>query len=676
MTLALFRAATQCCFRISRSSEGLKSFTRTTLPIILGGSTTLCLVGFNLRNVKAEAPSKREKEILPSRVVEAKSEKLSSTDPSKDHPFPWIKFLGYITPHFHYLICAVSSAIAVAYFNIKIPLLLGDIVNVVSSYISETVLSEMRHDNFLREMKEPALSMIKFYAAQSICTIAYIYSLACLGERMAASLRKDLFNSIICQDIAFFDEHKTGEIVSRLSADVQEFKSSFKLVISQGLRSSAQASGCIVSMYMISPQMTSAMGVIVPTVILGGTYIGSYLRVLSKKAQAQVAKATAVGEECISNIRTVRGFAMEDAEMELYSREVDKTRDFNEALGLGIGVFQGASNFFLNSIVLGTITYGGYLMSDDNLNPGQLMSFLVSVQTIQRSITQVSLLFGHLVKGMASGSRIFEYIEKVPLIPISGGVKIPYHSFFGDVEFKNITFSYPTRPEQAVLKDFSLRIPPSKTVALVGTSGGGKTTIAALLERFYDINGGGSLEIDGINIRDLDPSWLRGSAIGYINQEPVLFATSVIENIRYGRPNATDNEVYEAAKAAHVDDFVRTFPDGYSTILGERGVTVSGGQKQRIAIARALLKNPPILILDEATSALDAESERIVQEALDKLSKGRTSLVIAHRLSTIKNADVIAVIDKGVMAEIGTHAALKRKGGIYSRLIEQQEFRE
>ncbi|CAB4057285.1 ABCB8 [Lepeophtheirus salmonis] len=421
---------------------------------------------------------------------------------------------------------------------------------------------------------------------------------------MAASLRKDLFNSIICQDIAFFDEHKTGEIVSRLSAD--ELCSGIGLYCFDVYDFSTNdfCDGCDRSNHHS-----------------GGTYIGSYLRVLSKKAQAQVAKATAVGEECISNIRTVRGFAMEDAEMELYSREVDKTRDFNEALGLGIGVFQGASNFFLNSIVLGTITYGGYLMSDDNLNPGQLMSFLVSVQTIQRSITQVSLLFGSINPDFWRRQN-------------------PLSFFFGDVEFKNITFSYPTRPEQAVLKDFSLRIPPSKTVALVGTSGGGKTTIAALLERFYDINGGGSLEIDGINIRDLDPSWLRGSAIGYINQEPVLFATSVIENIRYGRPNATDNEVYEAAKAAHVDDFVRTFPDGYSTILGERGVTVSGGQKQRIAIARALLKNPPILILDEATSALDAESERIVQEALDKLSKGRTSLVIAHRLSTIKNADV------------------------------------
>ncbi|QQP35441.1 ATP-binding cassette sub-family B member 8 mitochondrial [Caligus rogercresseyi] len=626
MTFTLFRAAAWACSRRSWTSSRLQSFIhakKKTLPLILGGSSTICLIGYGFGNVLAEAPQKEVVDLLPRDKIQSKER--------SEHPFPWIKFFTYVRPHLHYLLAAISTAIA----------------------------------TFLRDIKEPAVQMIQYYAAQSLCTVAYIYSLACLGER-------DLFRSLLSQDVAFFDENKTGELISRLSGDVQDFKSSFKMVISQGLRSSAQATGCVASMYMISPQMTSAMGVAVPSIIIVGTYLGSFLRVLSKEAQAQylflyfqIAKALAVGEECIGNIRTVRAFAMEDGEMDLFSQETEKAQSLNERLGLGIGAFQGASNFFLNAIVLGTITYGGYLMSDGGLNSGQLMSFLVSVQTIQRSLTQVSLLFGHLVKGLASGSRVFEYIERVPSIPLTGGEKIPYHSFFGDIQFKNVSFSYPTRPEQVVLQDFSLRIPPSKSVAL--------STIAALLERFYDINLGGSIEIDGKNLRDLDPTWLRGSAIGYINQEPVLFATSVMENIRYGRPTATDAE---AAKAANVDEFVSRFPSGYATVLGERGVTVSGGQKQRIAIARALLKNPSILILDEATSALDAESERLVQEALEKLSKGRSSLIIAHRLSTIRNADAIAVIDKGVVAEIGTHGALKRKGGLYARLIEQQEFRD
>jgi len=222
------------------------------------------------------------------------------------------------------------------------------------------------------------------------------------------------------------------------------------------------------------------------------------------------------------------------------------------------------------------------------------------------------------------------------------------------------------------LNQLNLHVPGGKIVALVGASGGGKSTIAALLERFYDVNDG-AITVDRANIKSLDPEWLRGRCIGFINQEPVLFASSILENIRYGRPEASDFEVYEAAEAANAHAFIQKFPNGYQTIVGERGVTVSGGQKQRIAIARALLKNPSILILDEATSALDAESEKIVQEALDNVCKGRTVLVIAHRLSTIKNADMIAVIADGKVAELGTHSQLKKLGGIYSQLIRQQE---
>jgi len=273
---------------------------------------------------------------------------------------------------------------------------------------------------------------------------------------------------------------------------------------------------------------------------------------------------------------------------------------------------------------------------------------------------------------MSAGARVYEYINLEGNIPIKGGKIIPFHNLIGDVGFHNVTFKYPTRPEQTILNQLNLHVPGGKIVALVGASGGGKSTIAALLERFYDVNDG-AITVDRANIKSLDPEWLRGRCIGFINQEPVLFASSILENIRYGRPEASDFEVYEAAEAANAHAFIQKFPNGYQTIVGERGVTVSGGQKQRIAIARALLKNPSILILDEATSALDAESEKIVQEALDNVCKGRTVLVIAHRLSTIKNADMIAVIADGKVAELGTHSQLKKLGGIYSQLIRQQE---
>jgi len=414
------------------------------------------------------------------------------------------------------------------------------------------------------------------------------------------------------------------------------------------------------------------MFIVIPSVILVGTSIGSILRKLSKMAQAQTAKATAVCDEAISNVRTVRSFAQEDYEIDRYAAEVDKAQRMNEWLGFGIGIFQSGTVMFLNGIVLGTLYYGGYLLSVQELTPGDLMAFLVSTQTIQRSLGHMSLLFGQFVRGVSAGTRVFEYINLEPTIPVKGGRKIAFHNLIGDVAFDRISFTYPTRPEQQILKDFSLQIPGGKIIALVGTSGGGKSTIASLLERFYDCDSG-NVTIDGIDIKNLDPKWLRGKAIGYINQEPTLFATSIMENIRYGRPEATDVEVREAALAANAHEFITGFPKGYDTVVGERGVTVSGGQKQRIAIARALLKNPSILVLDEATSALDAESERIVQDALDTICKGRSVLVIAHRLSTIQNADVIAVLNNGKIAEMGTHQQLKRLGGLYSSLIKQQE---
>lgn len=310
-------------------------------------------------------------------------------------------------------------------------------------------------------------------------------------------------------------------------------------------------------------------------------------------------------------------------------------------------------------------------MAGDEMSPGDLMSFLVASQTVQRSLASISILFGQVVRGLSSGARVFEYMTLEPSIQVSGGGRIPSLSLSGRIDFLNISFSYPTRPGHQVLKGFSLTLPPAKTVAIVGESGGGKSTVAALLERFYDPDTG-VVMLDGLDIQTLDLSWLRGQVIGYINQEPVLFGSSVMENIRFGKPGATDAEVIDAAKQANAHRFITSFPDGYSTVVGERGVTLSGGQKQRIAIARALIKNPSILVLDEATSALDAESERVVQEALERATRGRTVLIIAHRLSTIQGADLICVMSNGRIVEAGTHLELLGRGGLYSDLIRRQ----
>ncbi|XP_018531895.1 mitochondrial potassium channel ATP-binding subunit [Lates calcarifer] len=579
--------------------------------------------------------------------------------------FKWHILWEFVKPQLFALIGAVVLAFGAAILNIQIPLMLGDLVNVVARYLREHT------GNYAHEIRGPALKLLGLYGIQGLLTTGYIILLSRVGERVAADMRKTLFASLLRQDVAFFDANKTGQLVNRLTADIQEFKSSFKLVISQGLRSITQTVGCFISLYIISPKLTGLTVVVLPCLVGAGALIGSFLRKLSRMAQEQVAKATGVADEALGNVRTVKAFAMEERELQLYAYEVDKSCEINENLGAGIAVFQGLSNIALNCIVLGTIFAGGTLISSNELSPGDLMSFLVASQTVQRSLASISILFGQVVRGISSGARVFEYLTLEPTIPLAGGGRIPYHSLMGRVDFMNISFSYPTRPGHQILKKLNLTLPPSKTVAIVGESGGGKSTVASLLERFYDPTSG-VIMLDGLDIRTLDLSWLRGQVIGFINQEPVLFGSSIMENIRFGKPEATDAEVINAAKQANAHRFITGFPDGYNTVVGERGVTLSGGQKQRIAIARALIKNPSILVLDEATSALDAESERVVQEALDRATKGRTVLIIAHRLSTIQGADLICVMSNGRIVEAGTHLELLSKGGLYSDLIRRQ----
>ncbi|TRY90240.1 hypothetical protein DNTS_005102 [Danionella cerebrum] len=549
--------------------------------------------------------------------------------------FSWAVLWEFVRPQICALIGAILLAFGAAALNIQIPLMLGDLVNIVAQHMREQA------GDYIRDIQGPALKLLALYGLQGLLTSGYIILLSKVGESVAADMRTTLFASLLRQDIAFFDANKTGQL---------------------GLRSATQTVGCFVSLYFISPKLTGLTVVVLPCLVGAGALIGSFLRKLSRKAQEQVSKATGVADEALGNVRTVRAFAMEDRELELYAAEVHKSAAMNETLGTGIALFQGLSNIVLNCIVLGTIYAGGSLMARNDMSPGDLMSFLVASQTVQRSLASISILFGQMVRGMSAGARVFEFLALEPSVPLSGGGRIPLESLMGRVDFVNVSFSYPTRPGNQILKSFSLTLPPCKTVAIVGESGGG---------RFYEPCTG-VVMLDGLDIRTLDPSWLRGHVIGFISQEPVLFGTSVMENIRFGKPSATDAEVVAAAKQANAHTFITGFPDGYTTVVGERGVTLSGGQKQRIAIARALIKQPSILILDEATSALDAESERVVQDALDRATTGRTVLVIAHRLSTIQSADLICVMSNGCIVEAGTHLELLGKGGLYSELIKRQ----
>lgn len=598
-------------------------------------------------------------------LCEAKGSPPAQPTRARELRFKWKLFWHFLHPHLLALGLAIVLALGAALVNVQIPLLLGQLVEIVAKYTREHVGS------FVSESRRLSIQLLLLYGVQGLLTFGYLVLLSHMGERMAMDMRKALFSSLLRQDIAFFDAKKTGQLVSRLTTDVQEFKSSFKLVISQGLRSSTQVIGSLMTLSILSPRLTLMLAVVTPVLMGVGTLLGSGLRKLSRQCQEQIARATGVADEALGSVRTVRAFAMEKREEERYEAELESCCCKAEELGRGIALFQGLSNIAFNCMVLGTLFIGGSLVAGQQLKGGDLMSFLVASQTVQRSMASLSVLFGQVVRGLSAGARVFEYMALCPVIPLTGGYCIPSKDLRGSITFQNVSFSYPCRPGFNVLKNFTLKLPPGKTVALVGQSGGGKTTVASLLERFYDPTAG-VVMLDGHDLRTLDPSWLRGQVIGFISQEPVLFATTIMENIRFGKLDASDEEVYTAARKANAHEFISSFPDGYSTVVGERGTTLSGGQKQRLAIARALIKRPTVLILDEATSALDAESERVVQEALDRASAGRTVLVIAHRLSTVRAAHSIIVMANGQVCEVGTHEELLQKGGLYAELIRRQ----
>ncbi|CAO3592656.1 unnamed protein product [Absidia cylindrospora] len=513
------------------------------------------------------------------------------------------------------------------------------------------------------------MKLFALLSAQGFLTFAHISLVAVFGENVARRLQAKLFAAIVQQDMSFFDRHKSGELVGRLTTDVGEFKSTFKQLVTLGLKSITQTLGSGIHLFQISSSLTFTMLATMPFLYIILNIYGAYLRKLSKYSKQMNGISSGVAGEVISNMRTVRAFAAEEREMDHYADVCGDVSKANQHMGLHIGLFQGMTHISIGWMVLIVLYYGGSLVVRNELSSGDLMSYMLSTQTAQQSLVSLGVLFGQTIKAHASAARVFEFIHQYPSVPLHGG-----HTLLnvkGDIQFDDIDFYYPTRPNHQILNGFTLQIPHATTIALCGQSGVGKSSIASLLERFYEPTHG-NVYLDGHALTSLDPSSLRHH-IGFINQEPILFATSILENIRYGRPDATMDEVREAARQANAANFIEDFPAGYDTVVGERGASLSGGQRQRIAIARAILKDPKILILDEATSALDTQSEKLVQEALDKLMKGRTVLVIAHRLSTIRKADLIVVMGrvKGNILEKGTHDELMANQSTYFQLHNQ-----
>ncbi|VFV17866.1 CG3156 [Lynx pardinus] len=493
------------------------------------------------------------------------------------------------------------------------------------------------------------------------------------GQRIVNRLRASLFSSLLRQEVAFFDKTRTGELINRLSSDTALLGRSITENLSDGLRAGAQASIGIGMMFYVSPQLATFVLSVVPPISILAVIYGRYLQKLTKVMQDSLAQTTQLAEESIGNIRTVRAFGKEITEIEKYTSKVDHVMQLARKEAFARAGFFGATGLSGNLIVLSVLYKGGLLMGSAHMTVGELSSFLMYAFWVGLSIGGLSSFYSELMKGLGAGGRLWELLERKPELPFDG-VVLNQESFQGTLEFRNVHFAYPARPEVPIFQDFSLSIPSASVTALVGPSGSGKSTVLSLLLRLYDPISG-TISLDGHDIRQLNPVWLR-SKIGTVSQEPVLFSCSIAENIAYGADDpssVTAEQIEKVADVANAGAFIRNFPQGFNTVVGEKGVLLSGGQKQRIAIARALLKNPKILLLDEATSALDAENEYLVQEALDRLMEGRTVLIIAHRLSTIKNANTVAVLDQGKITERGRHEELLSKpNGIYRRLMNKQ----
>lgn len=519
-----------------------------------------------------------------------------------------------------------------------------------------------------------AIVLVVLFSIQALLNYAQTYLLSAVGERVVAGLRQELFGRLLIMPPGFFAERRTGELTSRLTTDIGLLQGVLSHQIAEFSRQILALVGGIVLLTLMQPRLTlTALGV-VPLVVGSALFFGRRLRRMTTAVQDKVADATAAAEEAFSQIRTVQSFVQEPAERQRYGERIGESVRAALVRAQIRGVFFGVLTFSTFVGIVIVLWQGGLLVLAGQLTPGELVQFLLYTITIAAAIGALASFFSSYQEAVGAAQRVFEILETDPVItdPRSP-VELPSPAG-GSVSFEGVSFRYNRDPALAwTLEDIDLTCAPGEIVALVGPSGAGKTTLVSLLPRFWDPDRGRVL-IDGIDIRSLRLADLRNS-MAIVPQDPALFSGTIRENIAYGRPGASLAEVESAARGAHAQEFIERLPDGYETVVGERGIKLSGGQRQRVAIARAILKDPAILILDEATSNLDTESERLIEDALTRLLVGRTTLIIAHRLSTVRRADRLVVMDRGRIVEEGTHGELLERRGLYARLY-QRQFRD
>ena len=571
------------------------------------------------------------------------------------------RVLQLARPEQKILVMAVGCMLVTTPMTLIMPAAVGQLLDVAVS--ADTVLTP----------SAVAAMLLGVFAVQGVFMSGRDALLAIAGERIAARLRTHTFAAIMRQDMCFFDVSRTGELINRLSSDVAVVHKAVTSNVISALRGAGMALGGTAMMVHTCPKLALVSLLVLP---LGGAvavFIGRFIKRKQREVQNMLAATSTRAEQSFSNIRVVRTFAGEKREVGEYTRLMGETRELSTSIGIASSLLGSVIHVAANVSLAGVLGYGGTLVVAGELSVGMLTSFLLYSVYVGFNFGALSSVYGDLMQAVGAAERLFALMDRTPALP-------PYDAamrgrtlekFHGRVVLRDVSFSYPSRPDVKILRQLSLSLEPGQVLGLVGTSGSGKSTIGQLLSLLYKPSAG-VIEFDGVDAQELDTSWVR-SQVGVVQQEPALFACSIADNILYGRLDATDEEVEAAARVANAHSFISACPDGYNTFVGERGVQLSGGQRQRIAIARAILKNPALLILDEATSALDTESEELVQQALDRVSDGRTVIKIAHRLNTIVNSDLIAVLHEGQVVEIGNaQQLLSDREGFFHNLFHNQ----
>ena len=520
-------------------------------------------------------------------------------------------------------------------------------------------------------LREHFVALFGVGVALGVFSALRFYMVSWLGERITADLRNAVYAHVVRQSPEFFETTQTGEVLSRLTTDTTLVQTVVGSSLSMGLRNTVMGVGALAMLVVTNPRvMLPVMGMLA-LIVLPSVYVGRRVRRLSRASQDRVADASAIAAEVLNAIPVVQSYTQQRRESARFEAATERAFDTAVRRTRVRSVLVA----FIISATFGALLWGLYQGTQavlrGDITAGHLGQTVLYVIVLVSSVAVLSEVYGEVLRAAGATERLMELLHaRSPVDEPARPVALPAAQGGSSVRFDHVTFHYPSRPAQAALRDFSLDVRPGETVALVGPSGAGKSTVLQLLLRFYDAQQG-VVSVDGVPVNAVPLDELRGR-IGIVPQDSTVFSASAMDNIRYGRPDAGDDEVFAAARAAFADDFIRALPEGYATHLGERGVRLSGGQRQRISIARAMLKNPPLLFLDEATSALDAESERMVQAALEAAMRGRTTIVIAHRLATVLRADRIVVMEGGRILDEGTHAELVARGGLYARLAAMQ----